>query len=92
MRRARAALRVLAQPLQVAAHAPGAIGSFVWERDAAHLRLVLLVFLGRDVDVVVTEGEELRLHAIDRFQTVDLQGLHEVHIVPDDVLPKFGRQ
>ena len=56
------------------------------------MSLVLFVLLSRDVDVVVAQREELRFHAIDRFQAVDLQSLHEVYVVPYDVLPEFGRQ
>ena len=78
--------------MQVTTHASVAIGCLVWEGDAANLRLVLLVLLSGDVNVVVAQGEKFGLHAIDRFQAVDLQSLHEIYIVPDDVLPEFGRQ
>ena len=59
------------------------------EGHCANLRLVALVLLGADVDVIVAEGEKLALHVIDRAQRVDLQRLHEVDIVPDDVLPEL---
>ena len=63
--------------------------SLIFEWDWAHLLLVLLIRFCRDVDIVVAEGQKLAFQSVDWLETVHLQILDEVNIIPDDIFPKF---
>ena len=61
----------------------------IGDRNLSDLGLVHLIFLGGDVYIVVTKREELAFHPVNWSQTVKLEIIDEIDVVPDDVLPKL---